>query len=729
MSQTPSPSPTPSPAGQRRWRRGGLIFIAVIAASVLALALAMLVVSLLDWNRARPWINEKVSVSTGRHFAIQGNLAAQWQWPQPFMAGWQRWVPGLTVHAEQLVLGNRPDFGAQGALQSVQVSAAAADPDPKTMPETAAATDAPALLMATVRQASASLHLLPLLHRTLALDTVALTGADVSLVRLADGRNNWTFVPRNQPQNTPNPWGVTLEQLQVNDSALAYADATKDLWLRARVTTLSPGSAGTDAQGRRYGIGFDIEGRLAKAKIEGSGQAGDLLLLRNKVLQYPVQLTARAGETQVQATGTLANPRALSGMDLQVVLKGASMGDLHDLTGLVLPHTPPYTTQGRLVGSLTPQQAQWDYQDFHGTVGESDLHGHLTYTSRQPRPQLTGKMHSNQLRLVDLGPVLGAAPPAPSSGKKQRPSGKVLPSKTFATQNWKGMDVDIAFEGRKIVRSDHLPIHNLSTHAVLENAQLRLSPLRFGVAQGKIDAQVVLDSRQAPLQAQVRATIEGLELSALFPKVQLMKKSLGRMDGALALSGQGNSVASLLGSSTGEARLYVREGTLSKQLLELAALNVGSIIVGKLFGETREVHLRCAVADLSVKDGIAQTRTVKLSTQEAIVEAVGTLNMAREHIDLRIKPESLEWKFFSLRTPLYVRGPFAQPDVGIEPGQLLLRAGAAVAAAAIAPAALALVPITVPGADDDAHCAKLLAQATAAVQAGPAGAKPKAAQR
>ena len=129
------------------------------------------------------------------------------------------------------------------------------------------------------------------------------------------------------------------------------------------------------------------------------------------------------------------------------------------------------------------------------------------------------------------------------------------------------------------------------------------------------------------------------------------------------------------------------------------------------------------MADFSVKDGVAQTRSAKLSTQEAIVEAVGTIDMQHEHIDLRIKPESLEWKFLSLRTPLYVRGPFAKPGVGIEPGPLLMRAGAALAAAAVAPAALALVPITVPAADDDERCARLLAKADAAVKAGPAGAR------
>ena len=777
------------------WLVGGVVAV---------LLLALVVLANWDWNRARPWVNDKVSEATGRHFAIQGDLSTDWSWPQPLVPGWQRWIPGLTVHARDVVLGNRPDFGRVGALDSpterkAPPAFALADGNTKTSPSDskaqnnkkqkeaidnaangakeaadapAAATDmtseadtaaaaaaaAAAPPMATVDQLSASLRLLPLLKRTVSLRTVVFTAPDVALARLADGRNNWTFTPRNAKPDSDNPWNVVLDQLQVHQAELAFADGMKKLALRVQADTLDgpaaqpSATANADSSGKadsadgsrtveakkedgavvktpgsaqRYGVQFQLRGRFAEADIEGQGKAGDLLTLRTKGIDYPVQFSARAGDTEAQVEGILANPLALEGMDLQVSLKGASMADLFDLSGLVLPSTPPYTTRGHLVGSLEPGRARWDYQDFDGTVGKSDLHGSLTYTSGKPRPMLKGKAHSNQLRLADLGPALGTPAGAPAKDAPALRAGKVLPVQVFATDRWNAMDLDVQFEGRKIIGSDNLPIDNLSAHAVLDNARLKLEPLRFGVAKGKIDAQVELDSRKKPLHAELRATVEGLQLSALFPKVELMEKSLGRMDGAVALRGQGDSVAAMLGSSTGESRLYVRDGRLSSQLLDLAALNVGSIVVAKLFGDDKEVQLRCAVADFSIKDGMAQTRSAKLSTDEAIVEAVGTIDMEHEHIDLRIKPESLEWKFLSLRTPLYVRGPFAKPSVGLEPGPLLLRAAAAVAAAAAAPAALALVPITVPAADDDERCAKLLEQANAAVKAGPAGAAPK----
>ncbi len=738
--------------------------LGVLGTLVALLLIALVILLTFDWNRAKPWINERVSAATGRHFEIEGDLSARWHWPQPvdMETGWRRWVPGLTVQAERLVLGNRADFGRYGAVgmesanadaravekraaasdaasapasagASAPASAPASDSSPASAPASAASSSASAPAsadaaqpagatpppMASVGRASASIKLLPLLVRHVSIGTLAVESPDVALARRADGSNNWTFDrPAADGEPKPNPWTVDVARVSVKEGRLALADAMKDLAFVANLSTQeSPGP---------YGLRFDVHGRYAKARIEGSGQAGHVLSLRQKELQYPLQFKARAGTVRAEVEGTLSNPASFSGLDMQVLLQAESMADLYPLTGIVLPNTPPFRTKGHLVGSLEPGRAVWDYRDFTGTVGQSDLRGQLTYTSAEPRPRLTGEMASKQLRLADLGPVVGApSGERPQEKGTSKRAGKVLPDAAFATDRWNAMDLDLKFKGERIVRDESLPIENLDVHARMENAQLTLSPLRFGVAQGKIDSTVVLDGRDAPLKAQLRGSVDGLRLSALFPKVELMEKSFGRLDGAMAVNGTGNSIAKMLGTSNGEARVYIRDGRFSKQMLDLAALNVGSVVVAKLFGENKEVQLRCAVADFGIKDGIAQTRSVKLNTEEAVVEAMGTIDLGREYMDLYIKPESLTWKFFSLRTPLYVKGSFAAPKVGLEAGPLLLRAGAAVAAAVVAPAALALVPVTVPAAEDDENCAALLANANRDVKGGKAGAAPK----
>lgn len=781
----PGPGPSRPPRRRddtaRRLARWGLWLVGLVLALLLALAV---LVAVLDWNRAKPWVNDKVSEATGRHFAIEGDLSVAWRWPQPLEDGWQRWIPGVTVKADQLVMENPDGFTPPFRRESGKPQSG------KAGPSTAAAEVR--TNMARIESATATVRLWPLLGKYLSVDTVELTGPNIALARTADGDNNWTFERKDGPRSG---WTFDVDRLIVHQGVLAYADGVKDLDLQARLDTTEPqvsgrasatnpkaaASASASAQSRAtapaasraasaarasdkaqpaaaasaaaataaaasssqaasaaaaasgsasadavpYGLEFALEGRYLKARIEGRGRAGQVISLRNKVVNYPLQIDLSAGSVALSAEGILANPGALSGLDFQVRLKADSMADLYEVTGLVLPNTPPFETDGRLTGSLEPDRAVWQYDDFEGKVGQSDLHGSLKYTSGKPRPRLTGTMTSNQLRLADLGPTIGTSKPDNANRGREgagKGRGKVLPDSKFAAERWNAMDMDITFKGRHIIRPQSLPLEDLSVRAVMENAQLKLAPLTFGVAGGKIESQVAIDGRTPPLKAQIRGTVQGLQLSELFPKVQLMKKSFGRMDGAVALESKGNSVAGLLGEGTGEMRLYVRDGTLSKQLLDLAALNLGSIVVGKLFGENKEVHLRCAVADFTVVDGLATTRVVKMSTDDAIVEATGTIDLGTEELNLRIKPESLEWKFFSLRSPLYVRGTFGDPNVGVEAGPLLLRAGAAVVAAAVAPAALALVPITVPAADDDTHCKPLLDLGKQPVKPGAKGA-------
>ena len=733
--------------------------VALLGVIFLAAAIVALTVSLVDWNRAKPWVNERVSSAVGRPFEIQGNLDVGWVWPNPQDTGWRHWVPSVRVQASDIELANRPGFGAFGALSAADLRDAPpllarqenetkttgkADTTRAQQDASATATTATAIppLMARVREAHAQLQLLPLLGRVVVIDSLELQQPDVALARAADGTVNWNFLTDPEKNlHDSSRWRVDVGQLVLSGAQVAYADTAHKLAVRTVIDTDLPSATpsgnedktqgqaqeqGSAAEkGPRYSLSIKLSGKYREATVKGSGRAGQLLSLRETNLQYPIHFDLSAGSTQVSASGTLSDPRRLNGVDMMVTLASSSMSDLYELTGLVLPSTPPFKTSGHLVGNLEPERATWDYEDFSGIVGKSDLQGHLTYSSGAQRPVLTGQIKSRKLQLADLGPLVGTPEGAGANTRKTTRPGKVLPDTPFATSRWDAMDMDIAFLGQSLIGPSALPLDDMSMRVIMKDGMLTLDPLRFGIAKGRIDAKVELDGHSDPLNGTIHATVDDLRLSALFPKVALLDKSFGRMDGAFALSGKGNSVASLLAKSNGELRVYIRDGTFSKELLNLAALNLGSVIVSKLFGADEEVKLRCAVADLAVKSGMAQTRSVKLSTNEAVVEAVGTLDFAHEYMDLRVKPESLEWKFLSLRTPLLVRGPFIKPVVSLEAAPLLARAGAAVLAVVAAPAALALIPITVPAAEDDAQCAKLLAQADEVVKAGPAGAKTK----
>ncbi|MFD1709225.1 AsmA family protein [Ottowia sp. GY511] len=669
-----SASPVPARTSVLRW----VVTLLIALAAVAAMALAWLTWN--DWNRSRAWVSEEVSQALGRPFAIRGPLDLDWEWPQQRGTGWRRWIPGPTVHAHDVLIGNPPDFNARAPH------------------------------FAHIGGVTADLALLPLLARRIEIRRVALTEPDVRLERQKDGHNNWTLQLPEADADRPR-WSVDIGQVVLSKGRLGYDDAPRQLSVAGSLDTLKP----EDSQDGRYGVGFEFTGWQGKAQIRGSGKAGQLLSLKDEQLDFPLQLDARAGRVAAKAEGIIANPRQLSGVDFKVNLRGGSLADLYPLTGIVLPDTPEFATQGHLVGTLKQGAAVWDYQKFTGTIGHSDIAGDVTYTSAEPRPRLKGKLHSRLLRLADLGPVVGAKSNNPDRPKR---AGKVLPDDPFDTTRWDKMDLDLVYTGQRVERPEAVPINSLNVHALLDGGQLKLAPLDFGVAGGRFKTQVQMNPGTKPMAVSLRGDVQGLKLSALFPKVELMKKSLGRVDGGIAFDARGESIARMAATANGEARLYVRDGVMSQQLLDLAGLNLGSVVVAKLFGTDKEVRLRCAIADVPVRDGVAHLRNVKINTDDALIDLTGTANLRDEMLDIDVNPKAYELKLFSLRTPLEVKGPFAKPHVGVKAGPLIVRAAAAVAALAVAPGALALVPITVPGAEDDESCAPLLAQGSKAPKAG-----------
>ncbi len=84
-----------------------------------------------------------------------------------------------------------------------------------------------------------------------------------------------------------------------------------------------------------------------------------------------------------------------------------------------------------------------------------------------------------------------------------------------------------------------------STHIILKNADLRLQPLKFGMAGGSIAANIHLEGDKKPMQGRADIQARRLKLKELMPDVELMQKTLGEMNGDAELRGSGNSVAAL----------------------------------------------------------------------------------------------------------------------------------------------------------------------------------------
>ncbi|WP_454722320.1 MULTISPECIES: AsmA family protein [Cupriavidus] len=686
-----------------------------VLAPLALVAIVVVVILTFDWNRLKPWLNQHVSEAIGRPFAVNGDLTLTWRRAQG-ETGWHTWVPWPRLSATDITVGN-PDW--------------AREPN-----------------FATVRELIFVLRPLPLLSRQIAISSIVVDSPAVWLERLADQRNNWTFATPASKQ--PSEWRLDIGEVALAQGDLSLSDQVLKIEMQARLDTIGDSPlydkardgtlAGADASGtsgtsgasgaaaatagQRYGLRWKASGRYNDATISASGKAGTVLSLRDANVPFPVQADARVGNTRAVVEGTLTNPVHLGALDVHLQLSGDNMAKLYALTGIVLPSTPPYETRGRLVATLRKGASVYRYDRFSGRVGGSDLSGTLSYTQRQPRPLLAGELESSQLRFEDLAPLIGAdAKPgsAAADSPVRQPAGKVLPVAPFRTERWDSIDADVKFTGKRIIRTADLPITDLVTHLKLDDGLLTLDPLDFGIAGGNLVSTLQLNGKRAPMAATIDMKARHLKLKQLFPKFESMRASIGELNGAARLSATGNSVAALLGSANGEAKLLVENGTVSKFILEAMGLNVGSVVISKLFGD-KPVQINCGVSDMSFTNGLARARTFVLDTQDAVIDTTGAVDLASERLALTIRPDSKGLRIFSLRAPLYVGGTLKKPTVSPDIGVLALRAGGAVALALVAPVGAAVLPlIDLSSGGDASQCGKLLAQVRKRPLAPPPG--------
>lgn len=670
----------------------------IISLAVVATLLALLVLINLDWNRAKPWLNARTSEALGRPFIIAGDLSLTWE-KQAAAAtalnpGWRGRIPWPHLVARDIHIGNPP------SLTPAPGSAAGKE-------------------MATVRQMEFSLNPLALLNKIIEVPVLRFEAPVVNLTRDANGKNNWTF----KNEDKASPWIVQLQRVIFTKGKVHLIDAIKHADLSADIDTIEgEPAAGAPA----YGVAWRLHGTFNHETLSGDGKAGAVLSLQHQTTPYPIMATLRMGKTVIAVEGTLTRPTDLAALDMRLKASGVSMARLYALTGVLLPETPPFATEGHLTGTMNRHGGHWVYEKFSGKVGSSDISGSLEYKSRPVRGLLSGAVVSHTLHFDDLAPLIGAdsnASKITRGATTLQPGNKVLPVESFKTERWTSVDAEIQYKAEKIIRKKELPINKLTTRLRLQDGVLALTPLAFDMAGGSMNADITLDGSgkvgKNAVKATMKVTARHLKLKQLFPTLDPLQASVGEINGDASLSAVGNSVGSLLGASNGEIKTLINQGTVSKLLLEEMGLNIGNVIITSLVGD-KQVKLNCMATDFSVTNGLMQTRSFIVDTDSAILDVSGNINLTQEQLDLTIKPKSKGLRVLSLRAPIYVRGSFKQPRVKVDKGVVAMRAGGALALALVSPFA-ALIPLITTGPGAGTECVKLLADAHVKPVAPPPG--------
>jgi uncharacterized protein involved in outer membrane biogenesis len=657
----------------------GIIVITLIVVLVVA-------ISLFDWNVLRPALARQITAATGRQAAINGDLRVH--------------LWSLTPRAEvnDITLKNP----------------AWADRD----------------VMFAAKRLTVSVSLMHLLRGQIVLPEIDLEQPVINLERDAGGRASWELgTPSGKPNGNKQPAKLpVIRRLAIEGGKLHVVDQVRKL-------TFSGSLVAADRAGQRDAAAFQVRcsGTLNAKPFHLDANGGPLLDLEpDKPYSFTTHLTA--ADITLDTHVTVTKPFDLGSLSVQFDVSGNDLADVFYLTGLALPNTPPY----RLAATVRVDGTLIDIQDLKGHLGSSDISGQGHLDMAQKIPQLTAKLFSNKLDIVDLAPTLGhpesdksvtlAAAPAAKTSKTTQPGhgapagkatpangGLLLPDADLQVDRVRGMNADVTYRAAAVT-APKVPMKEMVIHVVLDNGLLTIDPLSFVLDAGKFAGKVQIDARQDVPMTHIDMRIDKVDLGQFKSASMTTPPIQGELLGRLEFHGSGSSIHKLAADADGTVSIVIPHGSIRSVFAELTGINVLKGLGLLITKETDETDIRCGIIDFKAHDGSLNTTTVYVDTSNVLITGRGKIDLDTEDIDLALQGDPKQVRLLRLRSPISLHGTLEHPEVGIKADKLAEQVGEAVALGALlTPAASALAFID-PGLAKDKDCSTVLAQADAGVK-------------
>lgn len=399
-------------------------------------------------------------------------------------------------------------------------------------------------------------------------------------------------------------------------------------------------------------------------------------------------LRATGGGSRLVLTGRAAG-LSLEGFAGEMELSGENFAAFARILGLSAADTPPFS----LSGTLSHSGEIWTLDPFDGVVGDSDLAGMMEADFSGDRPLLRADLVSQSLDFDDLGVIIGA--PSQVSDGEENPrqqaanaayaaSARLVPDAKLDFDRIRNADAEVAFRAAS-VQAGPVPLEALEFDFTLDNAVMTFAPIIFRTPQGgRLQADVQIDASVTPVESHADGRLENFDLADIAGGALLRGRLASRFDLRL----YGPVLREAFGSSHGEIILTASAHTELRQLaIEGSALDLGEVLLLVLTEDEADpefIPVHCAVARITVEDGIAAADPVIIDTADSLIRMFGHISLGDEIIDLDVETDAKDVSWGNLFGGVQIGGTLRDPAVNVNASESLIQGGIAALLAGVA---------------------------------------------
>lgn len=624
-------------------QRGGVLsfLLRALFALLALLILALLVVTLLriplDLSRYKPVAEETLSEALGRRVNIDGKVVVTTSlWPY--------------FELEGLHIANPSEF--------------------------------PEGDFALMEKARVSVGLLPLLQRRLEIREFHVSGLNLDLVRSADGAVNWVFEqsapgaevtsdpnaekPRDQPIRTDI---LSVNTLELENIQISFHDQGKEPLVFAMESARGGAPLGEPMELSMLGILLE-EPFTLKIKADS---LGDFLAMTRSRLGMRLDIA----KTRFEFVGLSEALRGGRGSELKLSVTGPDLSSLNNLLRLDLPPLQDYY----LKADLRSEPGRLELRSLDTGVGDSSLQGTMLIDRTAALPFATLDLSSERIQLTDFdtgdwtaqdetaaASAAGEPAQSPSETGADSPAArqKLLSQEALARAN-ASLSITV---GEVLSGEDRLG--NAELKISLRDGRIQIDPLRLQLPKSSLQLQASLKPGRRASDATLRLLIDNFDFGVLTRISNPESDAGGTVNVDIDVSASASNMHSILSGANGYLDVAARLENVSSSLVDLWAVNLLSSVVSSAIKDDKQPQINCAISRFRLENGLMTAEQLAVDTSRIRICGEGEISFVNESFDLVVKPKAKRPEFFSLATPLAVRGKFDDFRIGMKTGVLSL---------------------------------------------------------
>jgi len=537
------------------------------------------------------------------------------------------------------------------------------------------------------------IELLPLLKKKLYISDFSVQTLDVTLEETKEGSVNWVFGQENETEvnakesqeeqsseksarQDDKSFDITSDSVVVrnlifDNISVSFHDPLKSKPSRYHITkcigTMIPGEP----------LDLNITGNVNEFPYVFAVKLASLeeYLTRNKTW---MQLELTIAETLFSFAGDVNFEKTNQTLVLQAGINGSDLSSLDNLLHLDLPPFKLY----EISATLRLRKHHFKLENLEVQTGSSSLNGTAEISVENKRVTADIIFQSPLVQLDDFifdswswssyseKQVLESKTESPDDVEKTEftDKGDQVSSerrKFSDPQVLAGVDAHLGVTAEQVLSGED-ELGNGSLELTLKDGKLAIEPLEITLPGGSASFSASLTPGIEEANAEVKAVVKNFDIGILARRSRPETNMEGLVNLDVHLTSRASSLAQVLANGNGYFDYSGQLKNIKAGIIDLWAVNLIASILSSTDENASQIN--CAVGRWRVNDGVLVPDVFFIDTSKIRICGTGTVDFSKNVVNLVISPVPKKAQFFSLATPIAIKGALGSLDIGIKSG-------------------------------------------------------------